>query len=166
MSGDVEVERKFLVERIPKDLERFPARSIVQGYLAVGADGSEVRLRRRGDATLLTVKRGQGIARREVEVVIGADAFERLWPLTEGARIEKTRYELRADDDLTIELDVYAGALQGLLIAEVEFDGEAAAAGFRPPGWFGREVTEQSAYKNQRLAVDGRPHETDRRLDG
>jgi len=39
----------------------------------------------------------------------------------------------------------------------VEFDSAAAAAAFSPPAWLGRDVTDDSRYKNKRLAVDGLP---------
>ena len=54
-----------------------------------------------------------------------------------------------------IELDVYEGALSGLMVAEVEFDDPWGAEAFIAPYWFGREVTEDPAYRNQRLAVAG-----------
>ena len=93
----------------------------------------------------------------EEELAIEPERFERLWPLTEGRRIEKTRYEIEADGGLTIELDVYAGALKGLVVAEVEFDSEDAADAFAPPPWLDREVTDDARYKNQRLACEGAP---------
>ena len=95
--------------------------------------------------------------RVEEELEIEPDRFERLWPLTEGLRIEKTRYEIEADGGLVIELDVYTGDLEGLVVAEVEFDSETAAEAFAPPEWFGEDVTEDVRYKNQRLARDGAP---------
>jgi CYTH domain-containing protein len=114
-------------------------------------------VRRRGDQAYLTVKAGGGRVRVEEEIEIDADRFERLWPLTEGRRIEKTRYEIDAADGLVIELDVYTGALDGLVTAEVEFDSEEAADAFEPPGWLGEDVTEDLRYKNQRLAREGPP---------
>ena len=59
-----ELERKFLVQKVPPDLEQHPHRMIDQGYLALEPDGIEVRLRKKGDAYLLTVKRGRGSAAR------------------------------------------------------------------------------------------------------
>ena len=56
-----------------------------------------------------------------------------------------------------VEVDEYEGDLRGLLVAEVEFDDEAASDAFTPPDWFGPEVTEDDRYKNRALAVDGRP---------
>ena len=52
---------------------------------------------------------------------------------------------------------MYHGRLSGLLVAEVEFDSPAAAAGFDPPEWLGREVTDDPRYKNKRLATTGLP---------
>jgi adenylate cyclase len=116
-----------------------------------------VRVRRRAGKAVLTAKAGTGRTRAEEEVAIDAGAFERLWPLTEGRRVEKVRHLIPAGDGLTIELDVYGGALAGLVVAEVEFPDEAAADAFVPPSWLGADVTDDERYKNHRLAVDGRP---------
>jgi CYTH domain-containing protein len=153
----MEIERKFLVAEPPEDLERWPSSAIEQGYLAISDDAPEVRVRRRGGTSYLTVKSGGGRVRVEEEMEIDDGRFERLWPLTEGRRIEKTRYEIPAGDGLTIELDVYTGDLDGLVTAEVEFDSEEAADAFTAPGWLGEDITEDKRYKNQRLAVDGAP---------
>jgi CYTH domain-containing protein len=152
-----ELERKFVLSEVPFELSGYPASEIRQGYLAIGADGSEVRIRRRGERCSLTVKRGSGLARDEEELDLGDDEFDRLWPLTEGRRVEKTRYEIPADGDLVIELDVFAGELEGLITAEIEFDSDDQARRFATPDWLGPEVTENDAYKNRRLATDGRP---------
>ena len=56
-----------------------------------------------------------------------------------------------------IELDVYDGALTGLLTAEVEFASLEASVAFRPPPWLNREITEDKRYKNKNLAVKGMP---------
>jgi adenylate cyclase len=57
---------------------------------------------------------------------IDAERFMRLWPLTEGRRLEMS-YLIPGSGDLTIELDVYSGGLRGLMVAEVEFGSEDAA---------------------------------------
>ena len=147
-----EIERKFLVWEVPADLAERPSSEIAQGYLAIEPDGSEVRLRRRGGEDTLTVKTGRGRVRGEKEIVLTAQQFDALWPLTEGRRVVKTRYLVGP-----IELDVYAGALSGLVVAEVEFASEADAERFIAPQWFAADVTDDDAYKNRQLATDGRP---------
>jgi adenylate cyclase len=157
VAAAIEIERKFLVRALPDDHDRHPARPIRQGYLAIEGGGSEVRVRQIGDDTVLTVKRGGGRTRVEEEIRIAPDAFERLWPLTEGRRVEKVRHMLPAGDALVLELDVYEGDLAGLVVAEVEFTTEADADAWVPPPWLGAEVTQDERYKNHRLATDGVP---------
>jgi adenylate cyclase len=102
------------------------------------------------------VKHGGGLRRVEEDIEIDARRGEALWALTEGRRVEKRRHRLPAGDAL-LEVDVFEGDLQGLVVAEAEFDGEDAAQAFTPPAWLGREVTDDEAYKNRALAVRGRP---------
>lgn len=146
----LEIERKFLVAELPSGLEEHGTTPIEQGYLATGDD--EVRLRRKGDAVFLTVKRGAGMTRTEAEIELTQEQFDLLWPLTAGRRVVKSRTALR-HGELTVEVDVFAGALAGLVTAEVEFGDEARARAFEPPGWFGRELTGDPEYGNKSLAT-------------
>lgn len=152
----MEIERKFLITSAPP-LDDAPRSTIEQAYVAIDPVGTEVRIRRRDADTTLTIKGGRGRSRAEEEFEIDPDRFGRLRDLADGRIVEKTRYELPAEGGLTIELDVYTGDLEGLVTAEVEFPSTEAAERFVPPPWFGQEVTDDDAYKNRRLAVDGRP---------
>lgn len=151
----MEIERKFLLERVPPDLPE--GRVIEQGYLAVGEDGVEVRVRRYGDGRTLTVKSGPAQVRTEEEFELDEGRFDALWPLTEGRRIAKMRHRVDLGDGLTAEVDVYRDAHEGLAVAEVEFPDEAASDGFDAPEWLGREVTGDARYANQQLALHGPP---------
>jgi adenylate cyclase len=153
----VEVERKYLLSARPDGLDAHESSRLEQGYLALDPAGAEVRVRRKGAKHTLTVKTGAGLARGEEELTLDAADFDRLWPLTEGRRVVKTRFEVPLDGGLTAEVDVYEGALDGLLTAEVEFDGEASAHAFTAPAWMGEDVTGDKRYANQRLATDGKP---------
>lgn len=150
----MEIERKFRLAETPA-LEGRESDPIEQGYLATGRDG-EVRLRRKGDRRLLTVKRGAGLSRDEEEIELDAEQFDALWPLTEGRRLHKQRHAIPREG-LTVELDVYEGDLEGLVVAEVEFPDEEAARAFEAPEWLGDEVTGVEAYLNENLAVHGLP---------
>ena len=59
----------------------------------------------------------------------------------------------------TIELDVYHGLLENLLVGEIEFESLMDAQSFVPPDWFGREVTEDERYKNKSLVIHGLPED-------
>lgn len=157
MSGGTEIERKFLLDGMPDDAGAATRTSLRQGYLALDGD-VEVRLRQAGERCTLTVKGGRGLVRLEEELDLDAPRFEALWPLTEGRRLEKTRYALPLAGGLLCELDEYHGPLAGLLVAEVEFPSPAAAAAFAPPSWLRREVTGDDRYANRTLALaDGPP---------
>ena len=151
----MEIERKFLVED-PPSLEDAVAEPIEQGYIAITDSGTEVRVRRKGEVHLLTIKHGLGMERLEEEIEIDRGRFEALWPITEGARVSKTRYTFE-QGGRRVEVDLYGGELEGLVVAEVEFDSERDAEGFEPLPWMGVEVTDDPAYKNESLATQGVP---------
>lgn len=150
-----EIERKFLLDALPDDFDDLPSTRIRQGYLAV-TDEVEVRVRDRGDDRLLTVKGGRGEIRNETTVTLSAEQFNDLWELTRNRRIEKRRTIL-PQGEVEIEIDVFEGDLNGLMIAEVEFESADASAAFDPPAWFGREVTDDATYRNAALATGEPP---------
>jgi adenylate cyclase len=127
---------------------------IVQGYLAISSDGTEVRIRCTDDKCFETVKSQGDLIRNEIEVEILQDQFVALWPATEGRRLEKIRYAMK-ENGYPLELDVYEGSLAGLVVAEVEFKSTEESQRFSPPDWFGKEVTEDKYYKNSHLALKG-----------
>jgi CYTH domain-containing protein len=169
----IERERKFRPNPDSQHLARIAADSdisrveIAQGYVIAAPSGEELRIRRMGDEFYLTVKKGSGARREEYESEIPAELFELLWPATEEARIEKTRFRVPAsqfstdddlsrielaDDRLVVEIDRFSGAFEGFWLIEVEFPTEESAAEFAAPEWFGIEVTDDITYSNAYLA--------------
>ena len=148
---DREIERKFLVRELPRDLTAYPSSEISQGYLVSLDDGLQVRLRKSGEQYSLTYKRGTGNVREEREIELSATQFEVLWPATASKRLVKTRYEIPLGERV-VEIDVYHGRHEGLIVAEVEFDEEEGARNFHPPDWLGDDVTGDPRYSNQLLA--------------
>jgi CYTH domain-containing protein len=160
----VERERKFLVEAVPDDLVTTATVQLRQGYLAADR-GRSVRVRDAGSrGCTLTVKAGHGVERTELEWPITRQEFEAAWPHTGLQRIAKTRHMIPFGEHL-IELDVFDGALDGLVVAEVEFDSMSASDDFEPPAWFGREVTDDGRYTNASLALHGLPEPPDTKAD-
>lgn len=147
----IEIERRFLVVD-PPVLEPSGGTLIEQGYLAFGEGGSEVRVRRAGERHLLTVKRGLGLTRVETEIEITPVQFETLWPETVDRRLLKRRHTVTTALG-SLELDVYGGALQGLIVAEVEFSSVEASQAYTPPVWCIREVTDDPRFRNRAVAL-------------
>jgi len=146
-----EIERKFLLRQPPDQLKRWRHYVIEQGYLATEPAGRQVRLRKKGKTASLTFKFGRGAHREEREIRLSPKQFAALWPGTVGRRLRKVRYDIPWKN-LVIEIDVYRGRHAGLVVAEVEFPDGVTCRRFKPPSWFGREVTGEKRYSNVRLA--------------
>ncbi len=155
MPAGIEIERKFLLDGLPPTMRLARREPIRQGYVALDGE-TEVRVRITPRRAVLTIKAGRGAVRTEEEVVLDKRQGDALWELTEGRRVQKTRRRVRIGE-LVAEVDEYLGALEGLVVAEVEFADEQASRSFQPPSWFVREVTADPRYSNRRLATEGIP---------
>ena len=146
----VEIERKFLVKNEEWRDSVESSKHIMQGYLATNANAT-VRVRVKGEQAFLTIKgASQGISRSEYEYPIPvADAELMLRDLPVSPVIDKVRHDVRCGAHLW-ELDVFAGANQGLVMAEVELATEDET--FELPSWAGDEVTAEPRYYNVNLA--------------
>src|SRR2546421_4697130 len=120
MPSSREIERKFLLKRLPERLKQARRCVIAQGYLAAEPGGRHVRLRKKGRTASLTFKVGRGAHREEREIKLSPKQFAALWPATAGGRLRKSRYE-NSLKNLLIENDIYLGRHAGLVVGGVEF---------------------------------------------
>ena len=156
----MEIERKYLIEaeEMPKNCLFYPVLQIEQAYLSVDP---VVRVRRQDNSFYLTYKSRGKMAREEYNLPLNAQSYTHLLKKADGLVLTKKRYLIPAEDagipdsSLTVELDVFEGSYQGLILAEVEFESEEEANQFIPPSWFGREVTFTGEYQNSVLAMKG-----------
>ncbi|MDR6667530.1 CYTH domain-containing protein [Rhizobium sp. 1399] len=147
-----EIERKFLV-RGEAWRSAVESKSVLkQGYVA-SMDDRSVRIRILDEKTArLTMKIGRGtLTRDEFEYEIPVSDAEELLENAIGIVIEKTRYRVPYEG-FVWEVDVFAGAHRGLVIAEVEMQAETDNPPL--PAWLGREVTGDFRYSNQALATE------------
>ncbi|PJA97109.1 MAG: adenylate cyclase [Ignavibacteriales bacterium CG_4_9_14_3_um_filter_34_10] len=151
-----EIEKKFLVKELPIDINKFQNKEITQGYISEPSADITIRIRKYGDKYFKTLKKKGFESRLENEVEISRNSFEAEWYLTEGKRIRKFRY-LIPYKNRTIELDIFKDQLDGLIIAEVEFNSLEDSKNFIPPAWFGIEVTTNPKFSNSNLAKFGFP---------
>ena len=146
----MEIERKYLIRRLPENLSQYQCKKIAQGYICTNP---VVRIRKSDDAYYLTYK-GKGLmAREEYNLPLTQEGYEHMLPKIDGRLIEKSRYLIPLEGKLTAELDIFEGDLAPLIIVEVEFDSLDAANSFIPPEWFGEDVTESRKYHNSNLAL-------------
>ena len=145
----IEIERKFLVKGDFRPLSTHKE-TIVQGYLCASVERI-VRVRIKGDSAWITIKgpaneNGFSCAEFEYSIPV-ADAREMMHLCTHP--IEKDRYYVPCGNHI-FEVDVFLGAHQGLIVAELELESEKET--FERPDWLGEEVTGDERYYNAYLA--------------
>ncbi len=146
----MEIERKYLIDKdkLPVNYAENKYRSIEQAYLCTEP---VVRVRKQDEEYYLTYKSKGLMVREEYNLPLTKKSYEHLLTKADGTIITKKRY-LIPYQPYTIELDVFEGKYDGLILAEVEFESEKQAQDFIPPEWFGEDVTFSSKYHNSTLS--------------
>lgn len=149
-----EIERKFLVTKLPAGLI---GKTILQGYLQSEKERA-VRIRiveqdsvKRGLLTIKGIGDIKGISRYEFETEIPLTDAQHLLTLCDQPLIEKTRF-LYEYEGLIWEIDVFHGANEGLIIAEIELEREDQK--FNRPDFIGEEVTGKVKYYSLMLTKE------------
>lgn len=145
----MEIERKFIIEKLPNDLAKYKYQTIEQAYLCTEP---VVRIRRSDDNYILTYKSKGFLSREEYNLPLTKESYEHLKTKADGNIISKHRYLIPFDDSHTIELDIFDEPFSDLIIAEVEFATESEAKDFIAPDWFGEDVTYDKHYHNNYLS--------------
>ena len=150
-----EIEQKFLVIGEGWREVATARRQLRQFYLATG-DERSVRVRVvDGIEARLTLKfGGTGRIRDEFEYDLPLEDAEEMQAFAIGTPIVKTRHIVPVGDHVW-EVDEFAEALAGLVMAEVECADPVPMA--ERPSWVGREVTEDAGFYNLSLALNGLP---------
>ncbi|ANM08559.1 MULTISPECIES: CYTH domain-containing protein [unclassified Rhizobium] len=145
-----EIERKFLVRNDSWRARAGVSHVLQQGYLSRGDNPVRVRLID-GRSALLTIKfHTMGLAKDEYEYEIPVEEARDLLRHATGHVIEKTRYRV-LHEGRHWEVDVFAGAYEGLTLAEIEMASEDDLPAL--PQWLGREVTGNKRYSNRAMAA-------------
>jgi len=160
MEVKMEIERKYLVKKLPENLEEYRYKEIEQGYLC---HKPTVRIRKINDKYVLTYKSkvkqkddkaaiAKAIVNNEIEMELTEEAYMHLRSKVDGNLIHKRRYYIPLDSGLTVELDVFEDQLKGFIMAEVEFPSVELSDNFIPPEWFGKELTNDKRFSNYNLS--------------
>ncbi|PTY01400.1 hypothetical protein DB346_13105 [Verrucomicrobia bacterium LW23] len=149
----VPVERRYLVQRVPAEVERLTPSVTYQGWLSLDPHGVEICVRQSGAECMLTFLKKQGQQLKlEEEMPVSRSQFDKLWLLSAGRRLTRLRYTLQAPGCEALHVDVYQGKLGGLVTATVRFANADACQRFRTPDWIGDDVTGDPRYTNETLA--------------
>ena len=100
----MEIQRKYLVKKIPENIEKYTHKELEQGYLCTEP---VVRVRREGEEYVLTYKSKGLMVREEYNLPLNREAYEHLLEKADGIVIKKTRYVRPQPGGLKIELDIF-----------------------------------------------------------
>jgi CYTH domain-containing protein len=151
----IERERRFLLEQFPADANVLGIRRITDRYI----DGTSLRLRemkRDGAETIfkLTKKvpeQGEGAQQGLITTIrLTREEFCLLSQLP-AQILAKTRYSVPP-----FGIDVFEGALEGLILAEAEFESAAEAGALAVPTFVLREVSNDIRFTGGLLARTSR----------
>ncbi len=141
-----EIEHKYLVDRAKWDeLNKPEPQTIIQGFLS-RSEELVVRVRVKGKTGYLTIKgKSEGLARSEFEYIIPVEEAKAMLSEFSDKLIIKKRYEIDVNGKIW-EVDVFEGALEGLILAELEVENEDEK--FTLPDWVTVDVSTDPNYFN------------------
>lgn len=146
----VEIERKYLVDidrwnNIDKGAKQF----FRQGYILTDPEKT-IRIRVTDEGGFLTIKgKSTGPSRLEYEYEIPTQDARELLDNFCSSTISKFRYAIPFAGKIW-EVDEFAGANKGLVLAEIELSSEDET--FETPDWIAEEVTGVEKYYNSQLS--------------
>lgn len=136
----IERERRFLLDGFPEGVKVSQVRRITDRYV----EGTTLRLREMTDESGQTVFKftqklpaaGNGAEQGFItNIYLTREEFDVLAQLP-ARTLKKTRYSVPP-----FGIDVFEESLEGLVLAEAEFDSDQAADELRIPSYIAREVT-------------------------
>ncbi len=145
----MEIERKYLVKNLPANLNQYHCLTIEQAYLN---REPVVRIRKQNEEYILTYKGNGMMIREEYNLPLDKASYEHLREKADGKIIRKKRYIIPIENGLKVELDIFEGVHQGLVLAEIEFPDEQTCNAFQPLDWFAEDVTMKKEYHNSYMS--------------
>ncbi len=144
----MEIERKFLISKLPEGIDDYPFHIIEQAYLTTDP---VIRVRKEDSTFYMTYKGSGMLSREEYNLPLNEEAYSVLRSKSEGNIISKKRV-LIPYGKYTIELDIFDPPFSPLILAEVEFPSEEEAVSFTGPDWFREDVTYDPKYHNSNMS--------------
>lgn len=157
----MEIERKYLPHNLPFKLEDYDNVVLEQAYISTSP---VIRVRQKSltkaghntpesNKYILTVKSTGMMERQEFELELDEASYKQLLKKAEGNIITKKRYFIPLEDSLKLELDVFEGIFDGLVMGEIEFPSRESAEKYTPPAYLAEEVTYDKRFHNSNMST-------------
>ncbi len=139
----IELERTFLARFLP-ELDGCESIEIKDIYIPGHMRHPIIRIRKKGDVYMMTKKEpedGDSSTQKEYTIPLTGDEFRALKKV-DGKDLVKVRY-YKKWKDMTAEIDVFKGDLEGLVLIDFEFETQNEKEKFSPPDFCLGDVTQE-----------------------
>jgi len=142
---EIELERTFLLKKIPEGLKDCKSIEIFDIYIPQLVEHPILRIRKRGDVFEITKKSPVDLndcsEQSEETILLTKEEFSGFLKV-DGKRLRKIRYYYPIDNK-TAEIDVFLDDLEGLVTADFEFDSVEEKKSFVMPDFCLVDVTQE-----------------------
>ncbi len=141
---EVELERTFLLKKIPEGLKDCKSIEIFDIYIPQSVPHPVLRIRKRGEVFEITKKtpiENDSSEQEEQTISLSKEEFSELSAL-DGKKLRKIRY-FYPINSRAAEIDIYLDNLEGLTTADFEFNSSDEKSDFRMPDFCLAEVTQE-----------------------
>jgi len=141
----IELEKTYLAKTIPSELKNCKSKEIIDIYIPKSSVHPTLRIRKNGDKFELTKKEPvnkDDSSHQEEQTVILTEAEFNEFSKLEGKRTHKIRYYYNYNGR-TAEIDVFQGALKGLILVDFEFDKMEEKDSFDMPDFCLVDITQE-----------------------
>jgi len=151
---EIELEKTFLLKRIPENLKDCKFIEIFDVYIPQSTVHPILRLRKKGNVFEMTKKspkdNNDASEQEEHTIILSEEEFTALSELN-GKKLRKFRYYYPMND-ITAEIDIYLDDLEGLALVDFEFKSVEEKKTFVMPDFCLAEVTQAKVAAGGMLA--------------
>ncbi len=151
---ELELELTFLAKYIPADIHHATKKEIIDMYLPIDATHPRIRIRKSGDkytfVKKIPIERGDASQHEEHTIDLEEHEFAAFRNIP-ARKLRKFRYSFDYNGHAA-EVDVFADALEGLVLVDFEFSSEEEKENFVVPDFCLADVTQEDFIAGGRLA--------------
>jgi len=141
----IELEKTYLAKEIPKGLKDYKSKEIIDIYIPRSKAHPTLRIRKNGDNYEMTkkepVNESDSSRQEEQTIILTETEFNEFMKL-DGKKVHKIRYYYDYNG-ITAEIDVFQGALKGLIVVDFEFKTLEEKDSFEMPAFCLIEITQE-----------------------
>ncbi|MBW2972725.1 hypothetical protein KY359_06845 [Candidatus Woesearchaeota archaeon] len=140
----IELEKTYLAKKLPEGLAECRKKEIIDIYIPKSHPHPKLRIRKNGDRYEMTKKEpvaDDASQQEEQTIILTEEEFSSLTKL-DGKKTHKIRYHYPYEGRMA-EIDVFQGALKGLIVIDFEFDTEEDKDAFMMPDFCLADVTHE-----------------------